>query len=293
MDYSDERAWESLAAVFLGGLVARPTMNCGLVHCEPGWRWEPTLDDFDLWVVMSGRGTAVIDGQHHRLSPGTAMVLPPGLTGRFEQDPDDGLSVVYCHFTLHDASSTDPLQVTSGGTPYALDARLLPSPQVDLDESSSVITQMRALVRLAHDRHPWSAVQRSHLLLTILIEIYRLDAAALGHAIVTVDPRIDAVVMLIRAHPGRRLSLAMAARRASLSEQHFSRLFRSETGTSFRDFCLEARLERGRELLTESTMTVTEIARALGYPELYPFSRQIRARFGVPPTGLRGGARRR
>jgi transcriptional regulator GlxA family with amidase domain len=128
-------------------------------------------------------------------------------------------------------------------------------------------------------------VARAARLTVVLTELWLA-----GHArgeLATADPRIAAVVSVIQGEPGRRRALAQAADLVNLGPQHFSRLFRKATGTSYRDFCLSARLERARWLLTETSMTVTAISRALGYSEVYLMSRQIRARFGQSPRELR------
>ena len=72
-----------------------------------------------------------------------------------------------------------------------------------------------------------------------------------------------------------------------LSPRQLSRLFRTELGTTFRDFVVEVRLQRAHTLLAETPMTVTQIATALGYPDHVLLSRQFSARFGQPPTAVR------
>ncbi len=56
-----------------------------------------------------------------------------------------------------------------------------------------------------------------------------------------------------------------------------------------REFVVQARINRGRILLTESSLTVSEIAAALGYDDIYFFSRQFKAKTGVSPTAFREG----
>jgi transcriptional regulator GlxA family with amidase domain len=57
--------------------------------------------------------------------------------------------------------------------------------------------------------------------------------------------------------------------------------------TTFRDYLVESRLDRARSLLTETTMTIHQIARALGYSDPFLFSRQFRSRYGLPPSHYR------
>jgi len=56
---------------------------------------------------------------------------------------------------------------------------------------------------------------------------------------------------------------------------------------SLREYTVKARLDRTRHLLTETSMTVGQIARALGYTDPFLLSRQFTRRFGVAPSRYR------
>jgi AraC-like DNA-binding protein len=55
------------------------------------------------------------------------------------------------------------------------------------------------------------------------------------------------------------------------------------------DFIVEARLNRARQLLLESTLSVSQIADELGYEDVFFFSRQFKERTGRTPTEYRAG----
>ncbi|MFD4022204.1 AraC family transcriptional regulator [Streptomyces sp. NPDC058576] len=275
MDHSDPDAWRRLCTMLSRSHVPRPTDECGFVDCEPGWMWTPRITDHDLWVVVAGRGRAVIGGRRIALRPRSALVLRPGDTGTVVQDPADRLTVVYCHFGFHD-----------GTAPAALPAEWLPSRHLRLSHDSTVIRDLQHVVRRVRDPHPAAATSSAAALLHVLLDVYREDAgphdAPDGH-----EPRVRQVADRLRREPGLRLPLREAAAGVGLSPVHFSRLFRRSLGTSYRDFVLENRLRRARELLAESPLPVHQIAAMLGYGDPFLFSRQIRRRFGVPPTRLR------
>ena len=247
-----------------------------MVECEPAWSWTPKLVDFDLWFTLAGRGRARLGDRHVDLRPGLMAVLRPGDTGTFTHDPSHPLTVAFCHFDFGDPATPPPDE-------------LLPSRFVTLATPAVQAEQMRTLIRLADDPHPLVAVERAGLLASVLVEIYRQDAAAHGHPVSAIDPRINRVISRVRARPGQRLTLATAGELAGLSPARLSRLFRAHVGVSFRDFCLNTRMERAGELLRESTMTIGEIARSLGYDEPHLFSRQVRAHWGISPSELRSG----
>lgn len=276
MDYGATDAWPRLAQALLRNHRPWPSRSCAVVECEPAWSWTPRLTDFDLWFVLAGHGQARLGAQQVELHPGLMAVLRPGDRGQFSHDRTRPLTVAFCHFDLGARAAAPP-------------GDLLPSRFVPLATPAVQAEQMRTLIRLADDPHPLVAVERAGLLTSVLLDIYRQDAAMFGHPVNAIDPRINRVVSRVRARPGRRLSLAAAGDLAGLSPAHFSRLFRAHVGISFRDFCLHARMDRARELLGESTMSIGEISRALGYDEPQLFSRQVRAHWGTSPSQLRAG----
>lgn len=277
-DYTRPDLWADLVARIGHRHPPRPAVDCGRVECEPGWAWQPRVRDHDAWLVVRGHGRATIPGHQVDLHPGSLIMLRPGDTGEFSQDPNDRLTVLYCHFDFIDAAS---------GQPAATDGGWLPSRYIPLRHVATVAELMRRLIRLNRDPHPLRRLDSAAVLLSLITEVYRQDAQAHGADTDTVDPRLQDVVDYVRGNPGRRPSLAEAAGIAGLSPAALSRLFTRQLGTSFRQFVLESRLERSRQLLTESTMTVGQIARALGYPDVFLFSRQFRHRYAQPPSALR------
>jgi len=65
-------------------------------------------------------------------------------------------------------------------------------------------------------------------------------------------------------------------------------LFAQAAGMSFRAFVLQARLQRARTLLDETTMSIGQIAQALGYEDVFLFSRQFKQQYGHSPARSAG-----
>lgn len=282
MDYARPDAWDELATALRNQFVPKPAQECGHVECEPGWSWDPTMSDFDAWLVISGQGHASVGAERISLRPGTLVLMRPGDTGSFRQDPSDRISVVYSHF---DFTAPD------GGGVVAVPPDWLPSRHIAIEHPAQLSELMLRVVRMGRDPHPLRVAERSAVFFSVLAEIYRQDARAQGFPVDVMDPRLQDVVDYVRSHPGLRPTLTEAADIAGLSAPHLSRLFSRQLGSSFREFVLESRLERAHHLLTETSMTVGEVAKALGYHDLFLFSRQVRQRFGQPPSRLRGTAR--
>ncbi len=91
----------------------------------------------------------------------------------------------------------------------------------------------------------------------------------------------------IRESPSDVPPITDLARQVGYSADHFSRVFRQVLGQSPQAYIVEQRVGRARQLLTESSLTVTQIADALGYESVYFFSRQFKAKSGISPSQYR------
>lgn len=85
----------------------------------------------------------------------------------------------------------------------------------------------------------------------------------------------------------RPLSVAAAARVASLSPFHFQRMFKLAFGQTPMQFLQQTRLEAARRLLARTGDDITTICFAVGFESLGSFSWLFRKRFGVSPRAFR------
>ena len=78
------------------------------------------------------------------------------------------------------------------------------------------------------------------------------------------DERINSALSYIENNLNTNLSLNSTAASVALSPSHFSRLFKSVTGTSYTDYITIARLERAKILLELGEKNLNEIAEVVG-----------------------------
>jgi transcriptional regulator GlxA family with amidase domain len=93
-------------------------------------------------------------------------------------------------------------------------------------------------------------------------------------------------------HLTEDLSVPALARRAGMSERHFARAFRDETGMTPAAYVEAARVERARIALESGALPVETIAAQTGFGTVETLRRAFRRRVGVSPADYRTRFRR-
>ncbi|MBV8272520.1 MAG: helix-turn-helix transcriptional regulator [Cupriavidus sp.] len=99
------------------------------------------------------------------------------------------------------------------------------------------------------------------------------------------DPRIGAIVAMIRDQPWERFSAESCALVCGLSVSRFLHLFKSELGVAFRRFVAWKRARCALEYVKHRA-SLTDIALELGYPDSSHFSHSIRKTYGFSPRTM-------
>lgn len=82
------------------------------------------------------------------------------------------------------------------------------------------------------------------------------------------------------------------AQAASLSSYHFIRVFKSQTGKAPYEFFMNIKMKKAKEMLMDSSKTITEISSLLGFSSSSHFARVFSRIVGLSPTAYRKKASR-
>jgi len=101
------------------------------------------------------------------------------------------------------------------------------------------------------------------------------------------DRRLAAVTAFMSAELGQPLTLRDLAREAGMSVHHFGRGFRAKTGLGPAAYLTTLRLEKARDLLRMTDLSVAEIALFAGYTRTTAFATAFRRHNGCTPRDYR------
>jgi AraC family carnitine catabolism transcriptional activator len=97
------------------------------------------------------------------------------------------------------------------------------------------------------------------------------------------------VIDSMQRHMETPLGSDALAQEVSITRRQLERLFSATLNDTPTRFYLNLRLDRARELLQQTDMSITSVCVACGFESPSHFSRTYRTRFGVSPRSDRGG----
>jgi two-component system response regulator YesN len=86
------------------------------------------------------------------------------------------------------------------------------------------------------------------------------------------------------------VSLGNIASKFFVSKEHLSRTFKQEVGVSVMDYLIAKRIEKARQLLQDSSVSIKSAAEAVGYSDLTYFHRIFKKITGMTPSQIRKDA---
>src|SRR5207244_3680915 len=137
-----------------------------------------------------------------------------------------------------------------------------------------------SLLDLAKRSDRWAHLRAVNLLEMILLKLAeeRQDS---------VTPWIDEVHSRLSGQGTYWPDYELLARDMGMGLSTLRRRYRQTTLTSLRTMVLGQRIAAARQMLTETSLSLKEIADRLGYRDVFFFSRQFREGAGISPAAFR------
>jgi AraC-like DNA-binding protein len=125
-----------------------------------------------------------------------------------------------------------------------------------------------------------------------LFDAYRgavqdLAKAAQTPVLARQDRGLRGAIDFIHQHYGEALPLDVVARVSGYSRDHFSQIFKRQQGVTFERYVFRLRLDRARELLTGTDLSITRIAELAGFGSTQYLCRVFRRSMGATPVQYR------
>ncbi|MDO3411853.1 AraC family transcriptional regulator [Saccharibacillus sp. CPCC 101409] len=97
-------------------------------------------------------------------------------------------------------------------------------------------------------------------------------------------PAMERAASYIAEHYSETIALETLSKQSCLSVHHFSRIFKAVFDVSPHQFHIRCRIEKAKELMAFSPMSLSSIAEQVGYGNVYAFSKAFKRIEGISPS---------
>lgn len=238
-------------------------LQAGWERCRSGHSFGPALRSFYLLhYVVSGHGTFRTENKSSRVGPGEIFVIRPGETTFYQASSEDPWHYIWIGFTL--------------GLPLP---EALKSDVVSLPQAGEIFSSVPDLVHRENGREA-SLCGKLWELFSLLEQEEIPSSARKGKS---ADAYVNMAKTYMETEYMRNVSVTALARKLNLDRSYFSKLFKESTGKSPQQYLTWLRLKKAAELLREYGKTPGEAAIAVGYSDVFSFSRMFKRHFGISP----------
>jgi AraC-like DNA-binding protein len=240
------------------------------------WRTLPFM------IVEQTRGGSYViehaDPRVLRTQPDQAWVIPRGVRHRLSVPPGHTATAIYAHMSCTAFGGLDLFEfvphpiVFSGSTAWRI----------------GELCEALARNRQSHGPEDIRSAAREHELSYGLLGLLMDEAPELFRTQWTPQlTRMEPALRFIGRNLSRRISRAELASRVHLSPTRFHHAFKEALGEAPMSYVRRLRMDRARQMLIHTDLTVAEIAHRVGFEDPYYFSRCFGREDGRPPTAYR------
>lgn len=244
---------------------------CGCEDCEGGHAFGPNVRDFYLiHCVRAGRGLFARGGREYALRSGQCFVIRPGEITTYRADEREPWSYTWIAFGGENA----PLFAERAGL---LEADVLENPGV-----AAVFARLYGQIgdgTLETENNEYAMLSALYAIFAAL-PLRRPKTSVCGLYV----ERVRNYVANMLSNP---IPVAKLAADCGLERHYLCRVFRERTGQTLQAYILGRKMDRARSLLLMTGLRVGDIARSVGYTDVYNFSKMFKKAFGLSPMKLR------
>jgi AraC-like DNA-binding protein len=272
--------FETGTGLQIGSAYTLNGIGAALIEETPSEIVVPATEETILIAALSGRAeqrTDLLGRKVQQPFPRNSVIVIPAGLATWWSAPSAGMTQIHIH-------------VAPAFLQRIEEGRLANLDQPRLGYEDAALAQIGGAIEAALSSYEGTGLELylEHLLLAYVIRTFsgpRAGDAPRGGGLAPWAER--QCIAYMRENLAREVQLSDLAQIAGLSLHHFARMFKQNTGKSPHAFLMAARMEKARELLTHSTLPVSEVAALVGYCAPSTFARLFRAEIGESPLRYR------
>ena len=249
----------------------------GNYACESDYSYGPIIRPRGIiHYVLSGKGILVIDNEEFKVHKDQIFYIPPDVSAYYKADHKEPWSYKWFHI---------------GGTAFHSVLK-----EIGLDKKSPVlnITSNNTPKGCFEDivRRIFENYEKEYYCIGKIYEMLDYFKSEYANAAETTYEKLQlqyvrTVIKYIQLKYSEQIHMDDIAGTCGLNRSYLSRLFHDATGYTIKGYLLSYRMKTAQSMLKESDYPVQYVGTAVGYTDIYTFSKAFKKFTGKTPTDYR------
>lgn len=235
-------------------------MDLGHEKCKPNHVFGPAIrKNYLIHLIKSGKGTVERKGHIVHLKAGDCFVIRPNEVVTYKADERDPWDYFWIGFS--GSYSTQIMEQTSSNLfPVFRKSGLL---------SLESATQLPSFDTIGT--------------LEVLFDVLNSIKSAKNEK----TDFVSVATNYIETNYARSFDITLLAKTLNVSRSHFTTVFTQKVGETPHSYLNRIRIEKAKEFLTTTSLSITEVAYSVGFSSLERFSDAFKTQTGLSPKNFR------
>ncbi|KRE49558.1 helix-turn-helix domain-containing protein [Paenibacillus sp. Soil522] len=249
-------------------------------------RFQLSVDTYEYWVlfaVESGSFAYRIGEAEGTARMGDVIVCPPGLS--FHRSVIHALTFHFIGFTLESLSSDT---LGKAERKQAVQLQLAESAyKLNIQHRNRLAENLKILKKHSLNTEDRNSYWQNHVLNDIWQFCRQTATAPVNQEMKLTDPLIEQAKIFIQQNCYEDFSMHNLAAELGISPVQLSRRFQRSVGTAPSRYLAALRINKAKSLLTETRLSLEQIAQACGYSNGFYLSRIFTKKMKISPSEYR------
>lgn len=246
--------------------------------------------DCRLFFISSGEGKLFVEDEELQITNNTVIFFPPHSKYRFKFRDNYAVSIYVLNFDLTNEFFTYSRSFGTATEGSFDENKLLKFPSckefgkpIIGYNAFDLYKRMSKCIEVFQNKDEFYKQKASALLKLLLIDVLNISKNKNGEYEIARH-----IIEYIREHYDEvDLTNSVIAEKFNYHSYHLNRIFKTYTSKPIHSYLLEYRLQKAKDLLNTTILSVTEIAEKVGFSSYTYFIKLFRERVGMSPLKYR------
>ncbi|HEY9595014.1 MAG TPA: AraC family transcriptional regulator [Spirochaetia bacterium] len=230
-----------------------------------------TLTEYQVIYITKGRGIFEAGHQTYTVTPGTVMIVFPGVPHYYKPEYEVGWTEYWVGFRGPYADHLSAEGFLSARKPFH-----------EVGLQNGLVAIYDQIFELVRSQRPLYQLRASSCVLALIAEILALERRAEQHS--QSEQIVEKAKFYMEENVYSELNLNRIGDLLGVSTSHLNAVFKSYTAMTPYQYFISIKIRKAKELLERGDLSVKEVAFRLGFTDQYYFSRLFRRKTGLPPS---------